>query len=100
MPPRTSLRSSGAVSDVYADLGQQVKGGDLLAMMYSSDLGMAQSAYLAIAKLYVAERAYERATMLLREKVIGLAESQRRQGEMLSYARKNGRVKIGCASWA
>jgi cobalt-zinc-cadmium efflux system membrane fusion protein len=75
----------GRVVDVYADLGQQVKGGDLLAMMYSSDLGMAQSAYLkAIAKLYVAERAYERATMLLREKVIGLAESQRRQGEMLS----------------
>jgi cobalt-zinc-cadmium efflux system membrane fusion protein len=75
----------GRVVDVYADLGQQVKGGDLLAMLYSSDLGMAQSAYLkAVAKLYVAERAYERATMLLREKVIGLAESQRRQGEMLS----------------
>jgi cobalt-zinc-cadmium efflux system membrane fusion protein len=75
----------GRVVDVYADLGQQVKGGDLLAMMYSSDLGMAQSAYVkAGAKLYVAERAYERATMLLREKVIGLAESQRRQGEMLS----------------
>jgi cobalt-zinc-cadmium efflux system membrane fusion protein len=75
----------GRVVDVYADLGQQVKAGDLLAMLYSSDLGMAQSAYLkAVAKLYVAERAYERAQMLLREKVIGLAESQRRQGEMLS----------------
>jgi cobalt-zinc-cadmium efflux system membrane fusion protein len=46
---------------------------------------MAQSAYLkAAAKLYVAERAYERAKMLLREKVIGLAEAQRREGEMLS----------------
>ena len=75
----------GRVVDVYADLGQQVKGGDLLAMLYSSELGMAQSAYLkAVAKLYVAERAYERAKMLLREKVIGLAESQRREGEMLS----------------
>jgi membrane fusion protein, heavy metal efflux system len=75
----------GRVVDVYADLGQQVKGGDLLAILYSSDLGMAQSAYLkAVAKLYVADRAYERATMLLREKVIGLAEAQRRQGEMLS----------------
>ena len=91
----------GRVVDVYADLGQQVKGGDLLAMMYSSDLGMAQSAYLkAIAKLYVAERAYERATMLLREKVIGLAESQRRQGEMLSLRAEKREVKIGCASWA
>src|SRR5262245_31562411 len=36
----------GRVVDVYADLGQQVKTGDLLAMLYSSDLGMAQSAYL------------------------------------------------------
>ena len=75
----------GRVVDVYADLGQQVKGGDLLAMLNSSELGMAQSAYLkAVAKLYVADRAYERATMLLKEKVIGLAEAQRRQGEMLS----------------
>jgi membrane fusion protein, heavy metal efflux system len=75
----------GRVVDVYADLGQQVKAGDLLAMLYSSDLGMAQSAYLkAVAKLYVAERSAERAKMLLQEKVIGLAESQRRQGEMLS----------------
>lgn len=75
----------GRVVDVYADLGQQVKAGDLLAILYSSDLGIAQSAYLkALAKLYVAERAYERAEMLLKEKVIGLAEAQRRQGEMLS----------------
>jgi len=75
----------GRVIDVYADLGQQVKSGDLLAMLNSSELGMAQSSYLkAVAKLYVAEKAYERATMLLREKVIGLAEAQRRQGEMLS----------------
>jgi cobalt-zinc-cadmium efflux system membrane fusion protein len=75
----------GRVVDVYADLGQQVKTGDLLAMLNSSELGMAQSSYLkAVAKLYVAEKAYERATMLLREKVIGLAEAQRRQGEMLS----------------
>ena len=75
----------GRVVDVYADLGQQVKAGDLLAILYSSELGMAQSSYLkAIAKLYVAERSYERAQMLLQEKVIGLAESQRRQGDMLS----------------
>ena len=75
----------GRVLDVYADLGQQVKADDLLAILYSSDLGMAQSAFVkAGAKLYVAERAYERAKMLLQEKVIGLAEAQRRQGEMLS----------------
>ena len=75
----------GRVVDVYADLGQQVKADDLLAILYSSDLGMAQSSYVkAGAKLFVAERAYERAQMLLHEKVIGLAEAQRRQGEMLT----------------
>ena len=75
----------GRVADVHADLGQQVKAGDLLALLYSGELGMAQSAYLkAVARLYVAEQSYERAKMLLEEKVIGLAESQRRKGEMLS----------------
>ena len=75
----------GRVTDVHADLGQQVKAGELLALLYSGELGMAQSAYLkAVAKLYVAEQSYERAKMLLEEKVIGLAESQRRRGEMLS----------------
>lgn len=75
----------GRVIDVYADLGQEVKAGSLLALLYSGELGMAQSAYLkAGAKLYVAERAYQRAKVLLKEKVIGLAEAQRREGEMIS----------------
>lgn len=75
----------GRVIDVYADLGREVKAGTLLALLYSSELGMAQSAYLkATAKLNVADRAFRRAELLLREKVIGLAESQRREGEMLS----------------
>ncbi len=75
----------GRVVDVYADLGQQVEANALLAILYSSDLGLAQSAYLkARAKLHVAEQAYERAKFLLQEKVIGEAEAQRRQGELLS----------------
>jgi cobalt-zinc-cadmium efflux system membrane fusion protein len=75
----------GRVIDVYADLGQEVKAGSLLALLYSGELGMAQSAYLkAGAKLYVTERAYRRAQVLLKEKVIGLAEAQRREGEMIS----------------
>jgi len=75
----------GRVIDVYADLGREVKGGTLLALLYSSELGMAQSAYLkATAKLNVAERAFRRAESLLKEKVIGVAELQRREGEMLS----------------
>lgn len=75
----------GRVVDVYADLGQQVEANALLAILYSSELGLAQSAYLkARAKLHVAEQAYERAKFLLQEKVIGEAEAQRRQGELLS----------------
>jgi cobalt-zinc-cadmium efflux system membrane fusion protein len=75
----------GRVIDVYADLGREVKGGTLLALLYSNELGMAQSAYLkASAKLNVADRAFWRAKLLLKEKVIGLAELQRREGEMLS----------------
>ena len=75
----------GRVVDVYADLGQEVKAGDLLSILYSSELGLAQSGYLkADVKMYVAERAFKRAQSLLEEKVIGLAELQRREGEMIS----------------
>ena len=75
----------GRVVEVYADLGQQVEANALLALLYSSELGLAQSGYLkARAKLHVAEQAYGRAKFLLQEKVIGEAEAQRRQAELLS----------------
>ncbi len=75
----------GRVVEVYADLGQEVKPNALLAILHSSELGMAQSAYLkAQAKLHVAEQAYARAKFLLQEKVIGEAEAQRRRAELLS----------------
>lgn len=75
----------GRVIEVYADLGQQVKANTPLAILYSSELGLAQSAYLkARAKLHVAEQAYNRAQFLLQEKVIGEAEAQRRHAELLS----------------
>lgn len=75
----------GRVVEVYADLGQEVKGNATLAILYSSELGLAQSAYLkARAKLNVAEQSYSRAQFLLEEKVIGEAEAQRRHAELLS----------------
>lgn len=75
----------GRVVEVYADFGQEVKANAPLAILYSSELGLAQSAYLkARAKLHVAEQAYSRAQFLLREQVIGEAEAQRRQAELLS----------------
>ena len=75
----------GRVIEVYADLGQEVKANAPLAILYSSELGLAQSAYLkAKAKLHVAEQAFNRAQFLLQEQVIGEAEAQRRQAELLS----------------
>lgn len=75
----------GRVIEVYADLGQEVKANQPLAILYSSELGLAQSAYLkAKAKLNLAEQSYSRAQFLLQEKVIGEAEAQRRQAELLS----------------
>lgn len=75
----------GRVAEVHADLGQEVKSNQLLAVLHSSDLGLAQSSYLkARARRHVAEQAYQRAQFLFNEKVIGQAEAQRREGEMIS----------------
>jgi cobalt-zinc-cadmium efflux system membrane fusion protein len=75
----------GRVAEVHADLGQMVTANQLLAVLHSSDLGLAQSAYLkARARRHVAEQAYQRAQFLFNEKVIGQAEAQRREGEMIS----------------
>ena len=75
----------GRVAEVYADLGQMVEPNQLLAVIYSGELGLAQSAYLkARARRHVAEQAYQRAQFLFKEKVIGQAEAQRREGEMIS----------------
>lgn len=74
----------GRVVDVYVDLGQEVEAGALLAILYSSELGLAQSTYLkAKAKLHVAEQAFRRARTLIDEKVIGQSEYQRREGELI-----------------
>ena len=75
----------GRVVEVYGELGQEVKANAPLAILYSSELGLAQSSYLkAKAKLHVAEQAFNRAQFLLQEQVIGEAELQRRQAELLS----------------
>lgn len=75
----------GRVAEVHADLGQMVKAKQILAVLHSGDLGLAQSAYLkARARRHVAEQAYQRAQFLYKEKVIGQAEAQRREGEMIS----------------
>lgn len=75
----------GRVVAVFADFGKDVKAGELLANLYSTDLGAAQSAHLvATAKLQVAALAYERARDLLEGKAVSRAEFERRQGDMIS----------------
>jgi cobalt-zinc-cadmium efflux system membrane fusion protein len=75
----------GRVVEVYKTLGDDVQAGDLLTLLFSRELGLAQSNYLkAIAGLRVADQAFKRAKYLLDEKVIGKGEFQRREGQLLS----------------
>ena len=73
----------GRVVKVHVDVGTDVKKGTLLALLHSTDLGVAEGAYLkASAKLHEAELAYERARDLHEHKAVSLAELQRREAEM------------------
>jgi cobalt-zinc-cadmium efflux system membrane fusion protein len=73
----------GRVVKVYVDVGTDVKKGTLLALLHSTDLGVAEGAYLkASAKLHEAELAYQRAKDLYLDKAVSLAELQRREAEM------------------
>jgi cobalt-zinc-cadmium efflux system membrane fusion protein len=73
----------GRAVDVYVDVGQDVKGGALLARLYSSELGLAQSSYLqGTAKLREAELVFERARDLFKDKAVSQAEFQKREAEL------------------
>lgn len=72
----------GRVVDVYVDVGHDVKKGTPLTKLHSTELGLAESAYLkASAKLHEADLAYERARDLYQHKAISQAELQRREAE-------------------
>jgi membrane fusion protein, heavy metal efflux system len=73
----------GRVVKVHVDVGADVKNGDLLALLHSTDLGLAEGAYLkATARLYEADLAYGRAKDLYEHRAVSLAELQRRDAEM------------------
>ena len=73
----------GRVVKVHVDVGQDVKKDALLATLHSTDLGVAEGAYLkSAAKLHEAELAFERARELHEQKVVSLAELQRREATM------------------
>lgn len=75
----------GRVAQVYVDVGQDVDKETPLALLHSTDLGLAEAAYLkAGAQLHEAVLVYERARDLLEHKAISQAEFQRREAEMKS----------------
>jgi cobalt-zinc-cadmium efflux system membrane fusion protein len=81
----------GRVVEVSVDVGRDVKKGERLALLDSTDLGMAEGAYLkAAARQHEAQLAYNRAVDLHEHRAISLAEVQRREAEMKT-ARAEGR---------
>lgn len=79
---RIGATVTGRVVEVDALPGQEVKRGELLARLNSSELSSQQLAYLkARAQLELNRRAAERAKALLAADVIGAAELQRRESE-------------------
>src|SRR4030065_1957542 len=78
-------RLPGRVVEIKANLGDEVKKGESLAIIDSPELGEAESNFLKLeANLRVAEKGYERAKRLLEGKAIGLGEFQRREAEYLN----------------
>ncbi len=83
---------TGRITEVLAEVGQNVRPGQILARIASPELTSAQMALLrATAQADLAERAAERARQLIQADVIGSAELQRRESE-LSIARAESRA--------
>lgn len=77
----------GRVAEIHVVEGQQVKRGQPLAALHSTDLSEAQFGFLrAESQAGLARRAAERARQLVDAGVIGLAEQQRREAEYTQLA--------------
>jgi cobalt-zinc-cadmium efflux system membrane fusion protein len=73
---------TGRVTELNGAVGQTVSAGQVLAQLHSTELGEAQLAYLkAHSQRELADKAVERARLLLAADVIGTAELQRRETE-------------------
>jgi cobalt-zinc-cadmium efflux system membrane fusion protein len=84
---RIGASVTGRVTEVLAEVGARVQAGQVLARITSPELTNAQLTYLrAHSGTAQAERAVERARLLIQADVIGTAELQRREAE-LSIAR-------------
>ncbi len=79
---RIGTTVTGRVTEIDAWVGQEIKKGEVLARLNSSELSSQQLAYLkARAELELNRRNSERAKALFEADVIGAAEMQRRQSE-------------------
>jgi cobalt-zinc-cadmium efflux system membrane fusion protein len=74
----------GRITEVLVFEGERVKRGEPMAVLYSTDLSDAQFAFLkAVSQQNLSERAVARGKQLLDADVIGSAEQQRRQAELV-----------------
>lgn len=79
---RVGATVTGRITQIQAWLGQEVKKGDTLAQLNSSELSNSQLAYLkAKSQMELHRRNVERAKLLYQSDVIGAAELQRRESE-------------------
>lgn len=73
----------GRISSLLVQEGQQVKKGQVLALLNSTGLSDAQLGFLkALSAKQLTQRAVDRAQQLLKADVIGAAELQRREAEL------------------
>jgi membrane fusion protein, heavy metal efflux system len=81
---RVSAPVTGRITDLDVFPGQTVKRGQVLATLYGTELSTAQFAFVkAASQQGLMQRAAARAQQLLKADVIGAAEVQRREAELL-----------------
>jgi membrane fusion protein, heavy metal efflux system len=88
---------TGRITGLLAFEGQKVRQGEVLALIHSTELSNAQFGFLkAYSQHELAKRAAERAKRLLNADVIGSAEVQRRDAELLQTAAElsSGRAEL------
>lgn len=96
---RVGAPVTGRVTEIDATVGQVVKRGQVLATLYSTELTGAQLGFLkAYSQKLLAERAAVRAKQLLDAEVIGQAELERRQAELVQanaeFSAARGQLKV------
>ncbi len=80
---RIGASVTGRITDIKAVLGQDVRQGEVLATLNSTELAQNQLLYIKAAQqIALQTKAVERARLLLEADVIGAAELQRREAEL------------------